>query len=586
MKLFFGLVTALVAGFSLGYLFHSQTAYQRTVIQETKPVQAVLTSPVATEQNIDFHGSESAPTANGYISKIEAAILFAKTATTQQLKDRITADSLELQPGLNKAESDLLNIYMERLLEDDPIDTIRFLLSDNDVAKHFLGRAFCGFAKNDTNSAIDFYLTMEESRWKKSAGYCILRIPDIESFARIDEVIDAAGPKSRETIENAKLRELPPSEAFVRALDLTGHNRRSVLNEIVSKWAKDDINATLTTINSLKNREEKSRLATSALNKMMIKDPERAISLARSYFPDMPDIIKQMIRNLVHRVSFAQTIEVADNYIRETGDSSVLHHIYGNISAKDLPEALAYAKRLPREQKDNLLMSIGISLVFRAPQQALEFALSLDSSAVVAKSIVFKQYGEQSPEKLEAHLLDDLGSINRTMIIQTISGVKADQDPEAALAWLKSYSDEPGYRDNLRRTVHTWIRKDPVGASVYIKDNFGTYISGREVDYLVKQWMQLDVDEATMWVSELSADSIAQQVGISAIANSTANQDPLAAFNLVKDLTHQGIRDDAIMQIARIWISQEPGRLDYIAKTLGLSANEKASIKSYNLGKR
>jgi len=167
-----------------------------------------------------------------------------------------------------------------------------------------------------------------------------------------------------------------------------------------------------------------------------------------------------------------------------------------------------------------------------------------------------------------------------------VSGSKADQNPEDALVWLESYSDEAGYQDNLTRTVYTWIRKDPVGAASYIMDNYDPNVPSREISHLVSQWMQSNSEEATSWVSELPTNSIAQQQGITEIAIATANQDPVAAFNLVKDLPDQRLRNHAVLMIARTWAAKDPDGIDSIAEVLGLGPKTTANLKSDYRGKR
>jgi hypothetical protein len=92
--------------------------------------------------------------------------------------------------------------------------------------------------------------------------------------------------------------------------------------------------------------------------------------------------------------------------------------------------------------------------------------------------------------------------------------------------------------------------------------------------------MQHEPAAAEFWVSELATDSIAQQIGTSAISRVITNKDPMAAFGLVKDLADQKIRNRAVMHIASTWARQEPDRIDFIAAALQLGPKTTARLKS------
>lgn len=587
MKIILSLLTALVIGFCVGYFVHSQLDEESLVAQESEVQRPVLSDPSRDITDIKQLQTPTNKINPGDFSKYERAVLFAKEASRQQLKDRITVGSQNARGRPNNIDFDVLYIYLGQLLDEHPSDTVRFLLADETIAYLFFTRAFCSWVDKNLEAAVDNFITMQDSNRKRQAASCILRAPGIENIAKIDEVIEAAGPHARQTLEAAKFQDLPAALAFEQAQSLSGMPRFSALGNIVQKWIKQDINAALTAISSLKNRQELNNLAQIALSETLRSDPERALLLARTYFPDSPKIFTHIIINMPNNnVTFERSRDIAESYALETGNYRPLESIVSRFAASDMQQALAYIESLPQDKQRSFQYSITGRLSRESPHEALTYAIQLEDSFANVKNSVFRRYAKQFPDQLEARLQTEVNKTNREQIIQAIAEYKLEQNPEEAMTWLENFAGETGYEKNRQMVVAKWARVDPAAAGTFIKDNYDHNEPSREISSLVKRWMHVDAEAAIWWVSELPEGSISQQQGIVDIATVTAYQNPEAAFNMIKDVTNVGLRNNAILLIARTWAAREPDRIDTIAEVLGLDPKTTSNLKSYYRGQR
>jgi RNA polymerase sigma factor (sigma-70 family) len=294
-----------------------------------------------------------------------------------------------------------------------------------------------------------------------------------------------------------------PSAAAAAALSLPPNSiRQGALLSVARSWAKQDPDGALAWVEALPASSIKNTAIASALDTMSELDP----AYAANYTINLNLPAGLMRDNLLQRITATWA---------QTDPTAVLTWANTNLTGD------AY---------DN------------AATQALdEISISDPASAVAALT-----------------QLSDPNVVNK--VIPAIASNWANQDPQAALAWVQSLpTDSTDTRSSAIAAVLRGTNYDPVSAAAYIQQNFATDPAFNKLaTQVVTSWSQSDPQAALTWAESLPLGE-AQSDAVNAAITQLANVDPQTAWNDAQQLSGSA-QDTAMVNVINAWVNQQPAQ--------------------------
>lgn len=131
----------------------------------------------------------------------------------------------------------------------------------------------------------------------------------------------------------------------------------------------------------------------------------------------------------------------------------------------------------------------------------------------------------------------------------------AGSDPQAALAWAQSQTDEQSSRIAVSGAISGWWRTDPRAAEAYVASHLDT-LGLDAVMSVTRQIFGEDQQRARDWANQLSTPE-ARRAATTFVAMQMANSDPKGAAEWVVTLP-EDLRERAISGVVNSWARRDP----------------------------
>jgi hypothetical protein len=362
-----------------------------------------------------------------------------------------------------------------------------------------------------------------------------------------------------------------------------------------------DINSVLAALPEL----DEPRFKTEALKRLAGSDPDRATALALGLLNEQNSTlsgrgleVSLAVRDLA-KSDPRRALELADR-LKGQSRTVALEAAIQAWGSEDPYGALGMVEKLVAgRDRDTLLQAIGEELgrhdpdgalawfnsletspeglygsILRGiagdnPRRAFELALgSADPSATGSLMFLMStavESGDVSFAELAEQVVATDNPQGREAGVQMFIGAWAEQDPEAALSWLVSHSENVG-DGALRQAALTAARQNPEAAARYAQSMSREHRDGW-IGAVALGYAQTDPAGAKAWIEQFRGEAV-YDAGITAIVQVSAMRDPAAAAAMLPSFADSTARNRAATTIAQQWAGRQPRAAQNWAATL------------------
>jgi hypothetical protein len=413
-------------------------------------------------------------------------------------------------------------------------------------ADFMLDVVFSRMTEIDGNAGINLIREANPAAEQRVAAALAILASRGVTEANIDSIL-AALPELDERVFKGeafeRLARTDPNQATAAAARLLDEARSSPLSEggadvslAIREMARTDPRRALELVDQLKGETREIGL-TAAIQAWGSEDPYGALGLVERLGPGRDrDILLQTIGE--------------------------------ELGRQDPDGALAWFNALDSSPQ-GLYGSILHGIAEKEPGRALELALdSADPSATGAVMFLTStavQSGDVSFTELAERVLAAENRPSREAGVQMLVNAWADDDPEAALSWLVSQSENVGH-SALDQAALAVAWKNPDAAARYTQLLPAEYQDGW-IRAVALGYAQTDPSGATAWVEQFRGQAV-YDAGMTAIAQVSAMRDPAAAAAMLPSFADTAARDQAATAIAKQWAARQPRAARNWANTL------------------
>lgn len=544
------LFIGFVLGLLLSLLVGDNGKSARSAVKFTQPA---IQEPAAATNNQILILSPTDLNDQTTFGQVKAVVSEAETLDFESLEQKLLLAKDDFGRDLDAQDPYLFSIYVKRMVMLNPIETLKFLESYPLLTRYFFSSAFCDWIENDLNGALQYFLSDQESNFLMNTWRCFFRYPEIENHPDFAQLAERVG------------------QPFIDRLEC---------------WAKLDLAGFLQVISALPQSNDIQNVIHNSLSAPLKDNLIPTLRLIEAYLTLAPWELRHLVRNAVRAMSFDEARSLLSEYTVEVGDSKILVAVSDQLFKSDPAQALAFFQEFTLRERQDIYKKIAQEYAKQLPDEALTWVTSLDNNFSSAKDTVFREVAHQDIALLERQLLTLQPSMNRRLLFIALAATKAEQDHRNAIEWITDYKSEPGYGKAAGAVFAQWMYIEPWEAAEYIKTNL--VVENEQIkpmSQLVLSLARQDFQRAEAYVDSLPA-SVPKQQAILGLARAMANSDPEAAYAMVNNLDNKEIRETAVWQIATLWASREPDRIDEITNLMELGTEQTAKLQSEYLGRQ
>ncbi|MEM6912096.1 MAG: hypothetical protein AAF555_11010 [Verrucomicrobiota bacterium] len=184
--------------------------------------------------------------------------------------------------------------------------------------------------------------------------------------------------------------------------------------------------------------------------------------------------------------------------------------------------------------------------------------------AAMGKMSILKSWASSDPVAAAAYYSanqDALADGNRfggrgPSNVSAIAGEWAKQDPEGALSWASSLSDDSGQRSAMEAIFGELAKTDPAAAASQAM----AALSGQNLEGAFRQigrtWAGQDQEAALAWARSLTGEEAAS--GVSSVLRGISDNDPEAALRLLAEFPAAAEDERLVGRLTDEWAEQDP----------------------------
>jgi len=465
--------------------------------------------------------------------------------------------------------------------------------ADQSTSREFaLDVVFERITEIDSDAALDLIREANPEADQTLAAALTVLASRGETAASMNSILAALPRLDERRFKTAALKALAASDSRQALALAVGERdqalRIELLREVAMAWSVRDLEAARAAMAKIADAADRAAFAEGLTTMLAQTDPEKILldAARSSTVPESPLEISAAIRG-VAKTDPRRALELADGLKGQEREIALRAAIQA-WGREDPYGALGFAQRLgPGRDRDTLLQGIGEELgrqdpngalawfaslddspqglygsilqgvAQREPQRALELALdSGDPSAVFFVTPTAVRSGDVSFAGLAEHVLatDDGGSGRETRVQMLVTAWARD-DPEEALSWLVSHSEEVG-RSALNHAAETLARQNPDAAmratqSLPVGDRDGW------VSAVASGYAQTDPVGAKEWIERFRGEAV-YDAGLSAVVQASAMRDPAGAAAMLPSFADMATRDRAATAVAQRWTERDP----------------------------
>ncbi|CAA6692053.1 MULTISPECIES: hypothetical protein [unclassified Lentimonas] len=134
---------------------------------------------------------------------------------------------------------------------------------------------------------------------------------------------------------------------------------------------------------------------------------------------------------------------------------------------------------------------------------------------------------------------------------------RAQDDPEAAMAWLQTQSLSQDTLRGMLEIVAVWAADDSEGALMWLESNAQGLARLETLNSGIQLWSQQDPASAAAWIDGMANDG-SKITAAKALATNWAKQSPDDASKWVEQLPPGNLRNEAAAALVESWITTAP----------------------------
>ena len=134
---------------------------------------------------------------------------------------------------------------------------------------------------------------------------------------------------------------------------------------------------------------------------------------------------------------------------------------------------------------------------------------------------------------------------------------RAQEDPEAAMAWLQTQSLSQDTLRGMLEIVAVWAAEDSEGALLWLESNAQGLARLETLNSGIQLWSQQDPASAAAWIDGMANDG-SKVTAAKALAANWATQSPDDASKWVEQLPPGNLRNEAAAALVESWTSVAP----------------------------
>jgi hypothetical protein len=229
------------------------------------------------------------------------------------------------------------------------------------------------------------------------------------------------------------------------------------------------------------------------------------------------------------------------------------------IHPTDIPQALAFAAKLPKDVQTSLRYSLVARWAETDPRAAMEFASNIKNFNERNQMIlsVLRGWAKEDATSAAAWVEQLPAGRLRNDATSAIACALAEKDPEAAFAMLKTAKTDrnQGY-STYHELFETWAGKDPATAALRAAEIKNWQQRQQAYQNIARRWAEKDVTAALAWAKSLP-DGRDRSSALGTVLGAWAGADPRAATEAALALPAGQTRNNAIGSLASQWAQSD-----------------------------
>lgn len=417
----------------------------------------------------------------------------------EAMKLYLGARAEDSTPGHDGTISIIFHHWARRDLEGAKVAAAELTGNDADQAVSTLISAF---ANADPKAAWEYARTLPSG--SNDHGDPKSRVIQMWSMTDPQAALEAAA-----TIDNASVRD-------------------SAVSNALSAWARSDFDAALNYALTLQNPIGRSD-ALRSLSGSAGANREQMLTAVLDYMPPGS--------------SFQQAV-------------SQIFSSWGNDNPRQAAEAIF---RLPPGQIFSNAASQVASQWSRTgtKSEVLGWVRKLPEGEIRLNSVdaVFKQWATDDLSAAQSAMAG-LNATERSRAVRAIGDGWSQKDPEAALRWASSLTNDEDRRDVVRNAINHMARMSPESAARKV-ESLPAGERGPAIQAVVSQWASRDATSAGEWLARQPVGD-ARDGAITTLARTLAAENPEDAITWASQISNERNRTRQLENHARTWIRNEP----------------------------
>jgi hypothetical protein len=210
------------------------------------------------------------------------------------------------------------------------------------------------------------------------------------------------------------------------------------------------------------------------------------------------------------------------------------------------------------------------------PQAALAWAQtqSDEQSARIAVSAAISGWWHTDPRAAEAYVASHLDTLGLDAVMSVTRQIFG-QDPQRAKDWANQLSTMEARRAATTFVAMQMANSDPKSAGEWVV-TLPDDLRERAISGLVNTWARRDPEAAAGWINSLGGPPRDQAV--SAYSSALSSRDPTTALTWAATISDEKIRDSSVQRIVTSWLRRSPSEATTWVQNSTLSDAEKTRL--------
>ena len=336
-----------------------------------------------------------------------------------------------------------------------------------------------------------------------------------------------------------------PEKALEMTNTLPAATQRNAYRAVFRNWASKDVRAAMAALEQLPNANFRREVGSSVIYNFATQHPLEALQWATEN--NTTGNNQQDISTVLSQVARTHPDEAIATLqtLSSNGQNQFLAAMVLPTIANDNPaKAAELIQQLPAGQGQQMAITqIARQWMEQDPEAALDWiATQSEQTQVMAMRQAGNQLAYQNPDKA-IELMERLPASVRSSWVPTIAAAKAQNNPQEAAEWIQEFRGERNYPQMLQQVSATWAQQDPQAALEFALSQPAEQ-GNIAVQTTVTSWAVQDPQSAANWISANSQQPLANSARN--VATTWARQNPQAAQQWAQSLRSPETRDNAI----------------------------------------